>query len=132
MKRFTLLFMLSLLTLPSCASTRKDGVAGANEQTNWKPVQTGKASYYGGRWHRRLTANGERYDQNSMTAAHKTLPFGTRVKVTNLRNGKTCEVRINNRGPFIKGRVIDLSVAAAKQIGAISAGVVPVKLEVKS
>jgi rare lipoprotein A len=131
MIRFTLFFMLLLLTLPSCTSSRKDSVAAVAPSSQWKPLQTGKASYYGGRWHRRLTANGERYDQHSMTAAHKTLPFNTRVKVTNLHNGKTCEVRINNRGPFIKGRVIDLSVAAAKQIGAISAGVVPVKLEVK-
>jgi len=131
MKRSILLFMLLVSALPSCASNRQDGLAVAGEQTKWKPLQSGKASYYGGRWHRRLTANGERYDQDSMTAAHKTLPFGTRVKVTNLRNGKTCEVRINNRGPFVKGRVIDLSVAAAKQIGSINAGVVPVKLEVK-
>ncbi len=123
--------MLLLGTLPSCASPRKGGVASAKEQEQWKQVQTGKASYYGGRWHKRLTASGERYDQNSMTAAHKTLPFGTRVKVTNLRNGKSCEVRINNRGPYTKGRVIDLSVAAAKQIGSVNDGVVPVKLEVK-
>lgn len=131
MKLHAILLLLTLSALPSCASNRKDGLAVAGSEAAWKPLQTGKASYYGGRWHRRPTASGERYDQNSMTAAHKTLPFGTRVKVTNLNNGKACEVRINNRGPYVKGRVIDLSVAAAKQIGAVSAGVVPVKIEVK-
>jgi len=65
-----------------------------------------------------------------MTAAHRTLPFGTRVRVTNLNNGRQCVVRINNRGPFTKGRVIDLSVAAARAIDAYDAGIVPVRLEV--
>lgn len=75
-----------------------------------------KASWYGGKFHGRLTASGERYNMHALTAAHKTLPFGTKVKVTNLRNNKSVVVRINDRGPFIKGRVIDLSKTANQKI----------------
>jgi rare lipoprotein A len=92
--------------------------------------QSGIASWYGGRWHSRRTANGERYDQSTLTAAHRTLPFNTLVRVTNQRNGRSVVVRINNRGPHIRGRVIDLSVAAARQIGSYSGGLAPVDLEV--
>jgi rare lipoprotein A len=88
---------------------------------------SGIASWYGGYWHGRKTANGERYDQNSLTAAHRTLPFNTLVKVTNQRNGRSVVVRINNRGPHIRGRVLDLSVAAAKQIVSHSGGLAPVE-----
>lgn len=97
-----------------------------------KPTKVlhGKASYYYGRWIGRKTANGEIYRANDVTAAHKTLPFNTRVRVTNLRNNKSVVVRINNRGPYIKGRIIDLSLAAARQIEMTKAGVVPVKVEV--
>ena len=105
--------------------------ASAEKGGRWRLYETGIASWYGGRWHGRKTANGERYDQNSMTAAHKKLPFNTRVRVTNLRTGKSCVVRINNRGPYIRGRVIDLSVAAAKKIGSHSGGISRVKLEVE-
>ncbi len=90
----------------------------------------GKASFYGGKWHGRKTANGEIYNQNSMTAAHKTLPFNTKVRVTNLNNGRTVVLRINNRGPFKPGRIIDVSVAAANQLGMVKSGVVPAKVEV--
>lgn len=93
---------------------------------------TGVASYYGRRFHGRLTANGERFNMNAMTAAHKTLPFGTRVRVTNPRNGRSVTVRINDRGPFIKGRTIDLSRGAAKRIGMIASGHARVKLEIVS
>ena len=92
-------------------------------------VQMGKASWYGGKWHGGPTASGETYDKRTMTAAHKSLPFGTRVKVTNLRNGKSVIVRINNRGPYSKGRIIDLSELAAEKLDMIEAGVVPVRLE---
>lgn len=105
-------------------------MAKAEAQGPWKKYQSGTASWYGGRWHGRLTANGERYNQNTLTAAHKKLPFGTRVRVTNLNNGKSCVVRINNRGPYVRGRVIDLSVAAAKQLGFHSNGVTKVALEI--
>ena len=90
----------------------------------------GKASWYGPGFHGRLTANGERYNQYALTAAHKSLPFGTRVRVTNVNNGRSVVVRINDRGPFIRGRVIDLSTAAARNIGMIHHGVVPVRLQI--
>lgn len=93
-------------------------------------VLNGKASYYYGKWIGRKTANGEIYRASDVTGAHKTLPFNTRVRVTNLRNNKSVVVRINNRGPYIKERIIDLSIAAARQIEMTKAGVVPVKVEV--
>jgi rare lipoprotein A len=97
-----------------------------------KPVAVlhGKASYYYGRWIGRKTANGEIYRATDITAAHKTLRFNTMVRVTNLKNGKSVIVRINNRGPYIKGRILDLSLVAAQQIDMTKAGVVPVKAEV--
>ncbi|NJN71625.1 MAG: septal ring lytic transglycosylase RlpA family protein [Limnothrix sp. RL_2_0] len=90
----------------------------------------GHASWYGPGFHGRRTANGERFNQNAMTAAHKTLPFGTRVRVTNTYNGRSVVVRINDRGPFIRGREIDLSKGSAQQIGLVSSGVANVKLEI--
>ena len=90
----------------------------------------GQASWYGGQFHERPTASGEAFDQNALTAAHRNLPFGSVVRVTNMRNGKAVEVLINDRGPFVRGRVIDLSRRAAEQIGMITAGVVPVRLKV--
>ena len=93
-------------------------------------LQTGVASYYGPGFHGRRTANGETFNMNAMTAAHRTLPFGTKLKVTNLANGQSTIVRVNDRGPYVGGRVIDLSVAAAKQIGSTSSGTAKVKLEV--
>ena len=90
----------------------------------------GLASYYGRNFHGRRTASGERYDMGALTAAHPDLAFGTRVEVTNLRNGRKVMVRINDRGPFVKGRIIDLSYAAAKQIGMLSQGVVKVSIRV--
>jgi rare lipoprotein A len=91
-------------------------------------VQYGKASWYGGEFHGLLTANGETYDMNKKTAAHKTLPMGTYVKVLNLSNNEHCVVRINDRGPFVKGRIIDLSYAVAKEVGLIGPGVADVKI----
>lgn len=89
----------------------------------------GLASWYGQPYHGRPTASGEIYDMYRMTAAHRTLPFGSQVRVTNLDNGRKAEVRINDRGPFIPDRLIDLSYAAARKLGMIIAGVVPVRLE---
>ena len=91
-----------------------------------------KASYYGMDFFGKRTANGETYNPYDMTAAHKTLPFGTKVKVTNLENGKKVIVRINDRGPYVEGRNIDLSIAAAKQLDMIKDGVAQVKIEVLS
>lgn len=90
----------------------------------------GHASWYGPGFHGRLTANGERYNQYAMTAAHKTLPFGTRIRVTNMNNGRSVIVRINDRGPYIRGREIDLSKGSAQQIGLIGSGVANVRLEI--
>lgn len=104
---------------------RKPAVADAGG-----PTLSGVASWYGGYFHGRTTANGERYDMWAMTAAHKTLPFGTRVRVTNTRNGNSVTVRINDRGPYIAGRIIDLSRAAAGQLGLTDSGVAPVKVTI--
>jgi rare lipoprotein A len=93
-------------------------------------VQTGEASWYGGEFHGRLTSSREIYDMNDLTAAHNTLPLGTFVMVTNLSNGKSIVVRINDRGPFVKGRVIDLSYAAAKALDMVGPGTAPVRIEV--
>jgi len=82
-----------------------------------KPVQTGAASWYGPGFHGKKTANGERFNTHTLTAAHKTLPFDTKVRVTNERTGKSVVVRINDRGPYAHGRVIDLSKAAAEAVG---------------
>lgn len=88
----------------------------------------GVASWYGPGFHGNQTANGERYDQNLLTAAHRTLPFNTVVRVVNLNNGKSVDVRINDRGPFVDNRIIDLSRAAASRIDMIDSGLAPVRL----
>lgn len=95
-------------------------------------IRSGIASWYGPGFHGRRTANGERYNQHSLTAAHKSLPFGTQVLVTNLVTGRSVMVRINDRGPFVRGRVIDLSAGAAKAIGVYGSGTAPVALEIVS
>ena len=96
-----------------------------------KITQTGKASYYADKFNGRRTANGEIFRQRKKTAASKTIPFGTMVRVKNLSNGKTVKVRINDRGPFVEGRIIDLSKKAAKKIDMIRAGVQPVQIRYK-
>jgi rare lipoprotein A len=88
------------------------------------------ASYYGDSLHGRRTASGERFDMHALTAAHRTLPFGTRVEVTNLENGRSVVVRINDRGPFVEGRVIDLSQAAARELRFLGHGTTRVRLKV--
>jgi len=87
-----------------------------------KPIQTGAASWYGPGFHGKRTANGETFNTNALTAAHKTLPFGTQVRVKNERTGKSVVVRINDRGPYAHGRVIDLSKAAAEAVGISGVG----------
>ena len=94
--------------------------------------QEGEASWYGAPFHGRRASNGEVYDMNKMTAAHRTLPFNTIVRVTNSTNGKSATVRITDRGPFVGNRIIDLSYAAAKEIDSIGPGVVPVQLVILS
>lgn len=92
--------------------------------------EKGKASYYGGKFNGRKTASGEVFDENELTAAHRTYKFGTKLRVVNLKNGKEVVVRINDRGPFVKGRIIDLSKAAFKAIANTKKGVIKVKIEV--
>lgn len=93
-------------------------------------TMSGQASYYGQPHAGRATASGELFDPSEMTAAHRTIPFGTRVRVTNQENGKSVEVRINDRGPFVPGRIIDVSRAAAEALGFVGAGTACVRLEV--
>jgi rare lipoprotein A len=109
-------------------------IAGMETQAGVSAGQTqsGVASYYHDRFHGRKTASGARYDKNTLSAAHKTLPLGTKVEVTDTRTGKSVVVRINDRGPFVKGRVIDLSRAAARKIGLVKKGLSPVKVKVLS
>jgi rare lipoprotein A len=95
-----------------------------------RAAQTGIASWYGPGFHGQATASGTIYDQNQLTAAHQTLPLGSRVMVTNLNNGRAIEVLVNDRGPFAKGRIIDLSHAAAQSIDMIGPGTAPVRVEV--
>jgi len=116
--------------LSACGYLPKTTITPAIYESRPLTVETGKASFYGGRWIGRLTANGEHYHAGDCTAAHKKLPFNTMVKVTNLKNGKSVIVRINNRGPYAKGRILDLSVVAARKIEMIGDGIIPVRAEV--
>ena len=95
-------------------------------------IQYGKASWYGRKFHGKKTASGERFNKQNFTGAHKLLPFGTIIRVTNLRNGKDVYVRINDRGPFVTGRIVDISRAAAEAIGFRKRGVAKVRVEVVS
>ncbi len=114
------------LLLAGCSTSP---FGGGDSESGHGYSAEGKASYYGSRHHGRRTASGERFDQHALTAAHRTLPFGTRVKVTNLNNDRTVVVRINDRGPHIRGRIIDLSREAAERLGMLRAGVAPVRVE---
>jgi len=131
---------LALLLLGGCATPRKlivdpapSAKAGDSESlpSIYAPQPAyslhGKASFY---WEPQPTASGERFNPRAMTAAHKSLPMHTVVRVVNLRNGKSVIVRINDRGPYVRGRIIDLSRASAEKISMIKAGVVPVRVEV--
>ena len=118
-----LLFAFFLMFLFGCASPRSP-----ISSLPRKHRLSGIASWYGHPFHGRRTASGERYNMNAMTAAHRSLPFGTRVRVERVDNDRQVEVRINDRGPFVKGRVIDLSREAARQLGILGVGVVSVRL----
>lgn len=113
MNRFYFASLLMLCAFPSIAQ-----------------VQTGKASFYADKFEGVFTASGERYRHNKLTGAHKTLPFGTKVRVTNTENNQSVEVIINDRGPYVEGRIIDLSKEAAEKLGFINKGLADVKLEV--
>lgn len=116
---------------PSKSSSPKHEPASSS-QDHAKPifVETGLASWYGGPYHNRHASNGEIYNKNAMTAAHRTLPLESTVRVTNVKTGKSTIVRITDRGPFVQGRILDLSEAAAKKIDLWAAGVAMVRIEV--
>lgn len=121
--------------VPQVASSSKSAPAEpARERprasTTQGAVEVGKISFYGAKFHGRRTASGERFDQNALTAAHPRHPFGTRLRVTNLSNGKSVVVRVNDRGPLTKNRILDVSRAAARQLEMIDAGVVRARVEV--
>ena len=120
----TLVFLTFLL-----AGCSTNPFGGGDSESGHGYRAEGKASYYGSRHHGRRTASGERFDQHALTAAHRTLPFGTWVKVTNLNNDRTVVVRVNDRGPHVRGRIIDLSREAAERLGMLRAGVAPVRVE---
>jgi len=123
--------ILLLLLLSACASEPGRAAAGrAAGDTNGQAYEAvGVASWYGGKFHGRTTASGEPYDMNAMTAAHPSLPFGTKVRVTNLENGRSVVLRINDRGPFAKRRIIDVSRHAAEDLGFLGAGLAKVRVE---
>src|SRR6185295_2410008 len=116
--------LLCLLLLAACSGNRKTSTVPTVEL----PIERGIASWYGPKFNGRRTASGERYDMNDMTAAHPSLPFGTLVSVRNTRTGREVMVRINDRGPFAKNRVIDLSYAAAREVGVSGPGTASVEL----
>lgn len=150
MKRL-LVFLCCVLLAPACASkkapvTKAPDATQPRQKASQKPytvmgqryeplkthegfVQSGIASWYGKDFHGKKTSNGEIYDMHAMTAAHKTLPLGVFVKVRNTANGSETVVRVNDRGPFVKGRIIDLSYSAAKKLGVDIAGTAPVRIE---
>ena len=124
------LFMTAALTglLASCAPTR---TPTPGDPASWRGYkEEGKASYYANHYQGKTMANGHPYRKGKLIAAHKEMPFGTKVKVTNLDTGRSVKVVISDRGPFVRGRVIDLSRKAARRVGMIDAGVVPVKVKV--
>lgn len=128
MPRFVTLLTLTLLAA-GCAERQPTQPPQAPATTQERFTQSGKASYYARMHHGQRTANGETHDQNALVAAHRSLPFGTRVRVTNQQNGKQVIVRINDRGPFRRGRIIDVSRAAAAQLDMLERGVVRVRIE---
>ncbi|RAU84317.1 septal ring lytic transglycosylase RlpA family protein [Pontibacter arcticus] len=116
-------FVFILVSMVSCASSSAEfGKRGYTEE--------GKASYYSRKLQGRKMANGDLYRRGKLTAAHKKLPFGTRIKVTNLQTNRSVKVLVTDRGPYTKGRIVDLSEAAARRVGSIEEGVVPVKIKV--
>jgi rare lipoprotein A len=124
----------AMLVLPGglvrAESRATAGLAGAIEHGLVDLVQEGVVSWYGAAFHDRKTASGELFDSAALTMAHPSLPFGTRVKVTNLRNGRSVVVRVNDRGPFVGKRIADLSQAAASEIGMMQRGVARARIEV--
>lgn len=131
MRRLMVMTLPLLLAIPAAAQEQLPLPAGAQEQDagdEGTEMGSGMASYYGDELAGNRTANGERFDPDALTAAHRTLAFGSRVRVTNMANGKSVVVRINDRGPFGRGRVIDVSHAAAREIGMHRSGTAKVSM----
>jgi rare lipoprotein A len=139
--KYTIIALIFLIPL-ACSSTKvtrdntqekirsRDLLRRDRTSSKVETIIYGQASYYADKFHGKKTANGEIFDMNGRTAAHKTLPFGTICRVTNLENNKSVIVRINDRGPFVAGRIIDLSKGAAMAIGGLKLGVFEVKIEI--
>ncbi len=126
-KNLRLLAVIVLALLGVQCASHKNAESHRHDRN---PVFEGGASWYGPGFHGRKMANGKRYDMNKMTAAHKTLPFGTRVEVTNLQNNKTVELTITDRGPYIQGRILDVSRQGAEQLGFLKSGTTRVRIRV--
>jgi rare lipoprotein A len=123
-----ILVVAAVLVLALSCGPRRLPSKDAAPAAGWD--EEGIASWYGKKFHGRRTANGERYDMYGISAAHKTLPFGSVVLVRNMNNGRELKVRINDRGPFVRGRIIDLSYGAARKLDMIRDGIVPVRIRV--
>jgi rare lipoprotein A len=111
------IFFVAVVAITACSNTKKF-------------TEVGKASYYSNKFQGRKMANGQPYRKGKLTAAHNTLPFGTKVKITNQQNGRTVKVKITDRGPHTRSRIVDLSLAAANRLDMVDAGTAPVKLKV--
>jgi len=133
---FILIFFLIQFLFTNCSSIvrfNQNNIKLYNSQVGKAPIGMtfrGWASYYSDDFQNRKTASGEAYDKNKLTAAHRDLPFGTKLKVTNLKNNKSVIVIVNDRGPFVSGRILDLSYRAAKEIDMIADGIAEVEIEV--
>lgn len=121
------LALAALIALAAAAPTG-GGPGFSDTLPGW--TQQGRVSWYGPGFHGRITANGEVFDTHALTMAHRSLAFGSEVRVTNLTNGRTVVVRVNDRGPYVRGRIADLSQAAARELGFVDDGVVPARIEV--
>jgi rare lipoprotein A len=124
---FAVLLLAPLLLTAACSGNRKPSSA---PPAFGVPLERGMASWYGPRFNGKMTANGERYDMNALTAAHPSLPFGTKIGVRNTRTGREVVVRVNDRGPYSRNRIIDLSYAAAREVGVVGPGTASVEIYV--
>jgi len=122
------ILLVSIVVAGACAQHKGPSASPASIER--RHVETGQASWYGKAHQGRLTASGERFDMHALTAAHRTLPFGTIVRVKHVKSGKSVNVRINDRGPFRSGRIIDLSYEAARRLGIVARGTARVELTV--
>lgn len=119
---------ISVVPLAPPAIEAPESISAQAPETNTDVKQIGVASWYGGQWQGHVMASGQRFDDKKMTAAHRTLPLNSQVRVTNLETGRSVEVTITDRGPYVHGRVIDLSKAAAKKLGMVKGGLAPVRI----